>query len=290
MKKFYVAGALSNPDVTVYLKNVSKMLDVAEQVRILGCSVYIPAIDLLSGIKFGYYDYNDYFDNSQPWLDASDAVCLVPGWEESKGTRREIDRADGHGIPVFSNIAQIEEFIKPLIICIIGESGSGKTLMAETFENFYKYHLIQSYTTRLPRVPDENGHTFITEAQFDKFQFENKEMIAYTKFGAFRYCCLRDDVHDYNTYVIDETGLTLLKKNYSDKFHIYSIRVKADEKQRKLRVSPERLHRDKGQFIMSEKSFDFVYHNSYDMKEMITFVKITKQSIWADFITNCLNQ
>jgi len=290
MKRFYIAGALSNPDVCIYLANCSKMMQVAEEVRQVGGSVYIPAIDLLMGLKFGYYDYNDYFDNSQPWLDASDAICLVPGWEDSNGTRREIDRADKHGIPVFSHIDQVKEFLRPLIVCIVGESGAGKTLMAETFENFYHYNLIQSYTTRPPRTPDENGHTFVTEEQFDKFTFDGEEMIAYTKFGAHRYCCLRRDVLEYNTYVIDENGLQMLRDRYEDDFHIYSIRIRANERIRRTKTSPDRFNRDKGRFNFKDDAFDFVYHNSYDMKEMINFVKVTKQNIWADFINNCLNQ
>lgn len=266
------------------------MMVYAEKVRRMGYSVYIPCIDLQMGLTFGHYEYDDYFNNSQPWLDASDAIFLTPGWDDSKGTQREIARGDAQLIPAFSNITQMEEFIKPVVICIVGESGSGKTLMAEWFEKLYKYHLIQSYTTRPRRTPEENGHTFVSEEEFDKFSYDEEEMIAYTKFGAFRYCCLRKDVRDYNTYVIDEDGLKMLKEKYSDQFHIYSIRIRADVAKRRSLVSRDRFIRDKDRFTLPDEDFDFVYHNSYDLKEMITFVNVTQTNIWADFVLNCLNQ
>ncbi len=217
-------------------------------------------------------------------------LVLVPGWEESKGTKREIDRAFKNDIPVFSDTEQVKEFIKPLIICIVGERGAGKTLMAELYRDYFKYNLIQSYTTRPKRNPEENGHTFISDAVFDKFLFDKKEMIAYTKFGAHRYCCLREDVLDYNTYVIDEFGLDYLKKNYENEFHIYSIRIHTKDRDRKLRTSADRYERDKGKFTKDDSGFDFIFNNRYDLKEMITFVKVTKNHLWADFINKCQNQ
>ena len=288
MKKVYIAGKLSDTDVCQYIQNCSRMMTTAESIRQLGCAVFVPAIDLLMGIKFGYYQYEDYFDGSQLWLDASDCVYLTPGWDESKGTRREIERAGKKGIPVFMEMEQIKEFLKPVIICVIGESGNGKTLMAEWFEKLFHYHLIQSYTTRPRRKPEENGHTFINEEQFDKFNYDGDEMIAYTKFGKYRYCCLRKDVQDYNTYVIDEYGFSHLREKYSDTFHLYSIRLKTEERQRRAHTSPDRMERDKGKFTLPDKEFDFVYHNNYDLGKLINFVQVTHNSINSDFVSKCL--
>lgn len=104
--KIYVAGPL-NAMAVDYLKNVSNMMTEAEHLRRLGFSIYVPAIDLLMGIKFGYTGYNDYFDNSQPWLKAADAVYLCTGWENSKGTKAEMETAMANGIPVFDNPDQL---------------------------------------------------------------------------------------------------------------------------------------------------------------------------------------
>jgi hypothetical protein len=108
-KKVYIAGKL-NAMAVDYLHNVHKMMVTAEQVRNAGYSVYIPAIDLTMGIMFGWENYEDYFDNSQPWLMVADAVFLTPGWETSPGTKKEMELADSLDIPIFSDLKAMNEF------------------------------------------------------------------------------------------------------------------------------------------------------------------------------------
>lgn len=105
--RVYIAGKLNDMAVD-YLHNVHKMMETAEQVRLAGFSVFVPAIDLLMGIKNGYKNYHDYFDNGQPWLMAADAVFLVPGWETSEGTAAEVITAGKLGIPVFTELSELE--------------------------------------------------------------------------------------------------------------------------------------------------------------------------------------
>jgi len=108
MKRVYIAGKL-NDDACGYIKNVHRMIMWAEKVRKLGYAVFVPGIDFLQGVIFGDWEYKDYFNNSQPWLDASDAIFLVPGWETSEGTKREIERAKANGIPVYSDIDMLNK-------------------------------------------------------------------------------------------------------------------------------------------------------------------------------------
>ena len=110
MKRVYIAGKL-NDMACDYLKNVHNMIIWAEKVRKLGYAVFVPGIDLLQGVMFGNWEYSDYFDNSQPWLDASHAVFLVPGWETSEGTKREIKRAESQGIRVFDDLALLDNYL-----------------------------------------------------------------------------------------------------------------------------------------------------------------------------------
>ena len=111
MIAIYIAGKL-NDGAVGYLHNVHKMMVVAEGVRLAGFAPFVPAIDLLMGIKFGYENYEDYFDGSQAWLIRSDAVLLVPGWETSKGTEREIQTAKDNNIPVFESLEELVEYFK----------------------------------------------------------------------------------------------------------------------------------------------------------------------------------
>lgn len=102
MKRVYVAGKLNDMAVG-YLHNVHKMMETAEEVRKAGAAPFIPAIDLLMGIKFGYTDYHDYFNLGQAWLEAADAVVLTPGFETSKGTYEELQTALKLNIPIYRN-------------------------------------------------------------------------------------------------------------------------------------------------------------------------------------------
>lgn len=104
--RIYIAGPL-NAMAVDYLKNVHNMIQTAERVRRAGYAVYVPAIDLLMGIVFGNYGYEEYFQNSQPWLDAADGVFLCEGWEKSSGTRREIDRANSRNIPCVHDLGSL---------------------------------------------------------------------------------------------------------------------------------------------------------------------------------------
>lgn len=108
MKRIYVAGKL-NGMACNYIKNVHQMIIWAEKVRKLGFAVFVPGLDFLQGVVFGNWDYPDYFDNSQPWLDAADAIFLVPGWEKSSGTKREIERAKTRNIPVYNDLDLLDK-------------------------------------------------------------------------------------------------------------------------------------------------------------------------------------
>lgn len=107
MKKcVYVAGKL-NSDAVGYLKNVHVMIKAADLIRRAGCAVYIPCLDLLSGLVVGDYEYPDYADNNIVWLARADVVYVLPDSEASKGTQAEIKRAIELGIPVIYDIQSL---------------------------------------------------------------------------------------------------------------------------------------------------------------------------------------
>jgi hypothetical protein len=114
--RVYIAGKL-NAIAPDYIKNVHNMIVWADQVRKLGASVYVPCIDFVMGMVMGNYEYADYFDNSQPWLAAAEAVFVCPGWETSEGTRKEIALAIALGKPVFYDIDAVSIFVnmKPMV-------------------------------------------------------------------------------------------------------------------------------------------------------------------------------
>lgn len=107
----YVAGAL-NADAVGYIKNLHRMIKFARELRDLGVAVYVPGNDFLEGLVDGNFDYPDYFNNSQPWLLASDFIAVTPGWEESNGTARELVLAEDAGIPICFNLKQVKQLIE----------------------------------------------------------------------------------------------------------------------------------------------------------------------------------
>jgi len=107
-KRVYVAGKL-NADACGYIKNLNTMIRAADAVRRAGFAVFIPGMDFLAGLVCGDWQYRDFFDNSQPWLAAADAVFVLPNWRQSKGTKREIQLAKKMDVPVCYSLKQLKE-------------------------------------------------------------------------------------------------------------------------------------------------------------------------------------
>lgn len=157
---------------------------------------------------------------------------------------------------------------KPIIFCIIGESGSGKSAVAKHVRSKYGIEVIKSYTERRKRESEIEAekrgepldHVFISKKEFDAIPGE--DMIAHTNFGDYRYCCTKQDVKDINIYLIDEFGVDLLKKDYGDVYDIVTIRIKTSEAARIARgVSTHRLARDVGKFTKPSSYFDHCISN-----------------------------
>ena len=108
IKKVYIAGKLNDMSVD-YIKNLHYMIKEADKVRKKGFSVYVPCLDILMGLVIGNYKYKDYFNNSQPWLESSDAIYVLNNYKTSKGTLKEIETAHQKHIPIFYNL---EDLIK----------------------------------------------------------------------------------------------------------------------------------------------------------------------------------
>lgn len=259
----YVAGALNSDNAIGYIHNLHRMITNSEKVRKIGFAVFVPGIDILLGVVHGDWQYEDYFDNSQPWLDVSDCLYVTPKHENSKGTKREMVRAWKRDIPICFDLHSLKGVYlnKPTIICIIGESGTGKSLAADYICDKYGYSLIKSRTTRPPRTPDETGHTFVTDKEFD--DYEQEDMLAYTTFGEHRYCCLKEDIREKNIYVIDEFGYDYLKDNFSDDYHIVSLRLlRAEAIRLREGVDYDRIQRDEGKFTRPPAYFDYAIYNN----------------------------
>ena len=115
MKRIYIAGAYSADNVIGVLDNMRRGMRAATEVLLAGYAPFVPWFDhqfhfmLREDEKLTVADYQRY---SMAWLEASDAVMVVPGWENSKGTKAEIARAREIWIPVahgFQDLRRMDE-------------------------------------------------------------------------------------------------------------------------------------------------------------------------------------
>lgn len=100
----------------------------------------------------------------------------------------------------------------PLIL-LVGQSGSGKTTIANYLSFINNYNQVQSYTTRAPRYEGETGHIFITEEEFDNLE----EVVAYTEYNGNKYGVTAQMLDETDIYVVDIPGVKTLIENYQNK-------------------------------------------------------------------------
>ena len=84
-----------------FLENVKRGIKVSARLAKEGYAVFSPFIDFLFNLVGEEpLTEKEYKDGSMAWLERSDMVYVVKGWENSKGTIAEIARAKELGIEV----------------------------------------------------------------------------------------------------------------------------------------------------------------------------------------------
>ena len=159
--------------------------------------------------------------------------------------------------------------MKPLLLCLIGKSGSGKSTIAERLNRRFGYVQAKSYTTRPVRVDDGNDintHTFITREQIADCQ---DDIVAYNEYNNNAYFVTRKMLEGCNLYVVDKDGLIQLYKNYHDK-DILAIYIDCDSSIVAKRMAErgdtdeqimQRLQYDEKAFADCQELCDFVVPN-----------------------------
>jgi hypothetical protein len=102
--RVYIAGAYSADNVITVLDNMRKGMRDGAIVLQKGMAPFCPWLDYQFQLMLRGNEslaVQDYYEYSMAWLRVSDCMLVLPGWENSKGTRAEIDEAIRLNIPIF---------------------------------------------------------------------------------------------------------------------------------------------------------------------------------------------
>ena len=109
MKRIYVAGPYSAGNVMDVLRNIRWGIEVSTKVLLAGFAPFCPWLDY----HFVLADHSeklvviDFYKYSLAWLEVSDAMLVLYGWQKSKGTLAEIERAKALNIPIYYDLSTL---------------------------------------------------------------------------------------------------------------------------------------------------------------------------------------
>lgn len=142
-----------------------------------------------------------------------------------------------------------------VLLVLLGESGTGKTTIANRLKQKYGMKELPSYTTRPKRKEDEEGHTFVSLGEF--MLLKNK--VAANKYRGNFYCATEEQVNENDIYVCDCEGIKMLRETYKGDKKIIVVRLTCPRDERIKRMEKDRrtsqtiLLRD----LYDEKAFQY---------------------------------
>jgi len=112
LKRVYVAGPMSNKNCIGYLGNVRRGVRASTELLLAGYAPFSPFLDyqfFLSLKEDEEITLEEIQAYSIAWLEASDAVLVLPNSENSIGVGHEVKRAHELGIPVYYNFEELDK-------------------------------------------------------------------------------------------------------------------------------------------------------------------------------------
>ena len=154
-----------------------------------------------------------------------------------------------------------------VLICIIGESASGKDRLITELCNRNGWSQLISYTTRPRRNHEGDTHLFVDEDTYKAMEIDGS-VAAYTNINGNHYWSTVEQLYQNDFYAIDFEGIKTLKALNLPDLHIVTVYINVPEEVRKERakmrgddmnVYRSRCLSEKQQFRDMKKDADFDY-------------------------------
>lgn len=158
--------------------------------------------------------------------------------------------------------------MKPTVIAIVGDSGTGKTHLSNYLKMRLGIPVIVSHTTRPRREDERHGrdYFFIDRQQMPP----REEMLTHTCYGGHEYFALLSQVPKLGrcVYVLDERGLLDLHRKHQKHFRIVSVLLRSSSETLARRgIDALRSARDAERRRLPDKFYDAVIRNEGTLRE-----------------------
>ena len=121
------------------------------------------------------------------------------------------------------------------LLCVMGESSSGKDSLISKLCERTGHTAICSYTTRPKRDKEGDTHIFVDDAIYEKMLSEGK-IAAFTEISGFKYWTTIGQLYQHSYYIIDPVGLNTLQSLNLPNLRIVSVYINVPEDTRKQRA------------------------------------------------------
>lgn len=101
-----------------------------------------------------------------------------------------------------------------VFVLLMGESGVGKTTIADYMERTYGLKQVVSYTNRLKRFDGEIGHHFLEERDIEKIKHQFPNRVAEGVYDGNFYFATAEQVDECDVYVINPGAVEEFKRKY----------------------------------------------------------------------------